>query len=263
MSAVKKRSFISITLLCIFAVFSGLFLPRFVSWHEDNLYQSQIKQYALKENQFNEGNSFWNVVNLMQSSFVTVNVSQEKTKHTAEEIWTIEKELFQTFDSYGLPLIDSTAIVYHNEYSYMAVADQSSMITDAQAYSGEVEGNDTPDKESLSAAIYWHCYVETSYGVGINLKIDDASGKLLSFDYFDNSGVPYVENSYYEEYQKILDLFIYFFESYYSCNYVNSNSTSYIEKDNVWYCTFILQNEDEIDVSCNLFISNYSISFSF
>lgn len=160
-----KKSGFWISLFMVVSVLAGLCLPRLTfAWQAQNS-GSRIEECTAKNVGLTYSNDVIDSLRLFSEGYrASIDVSGE-TIHTKEEMIEKAKELLYRFEDYGINFVENIdEAKFWDVYSFLVLP---------------------TDSESTYSAIIWELSVGMqAYDSTLFLDFDDASGKMISFQWY-------------------------------------------------------------------------------
>lgn len=150
----------------------GLFFQKIVLTYQDKNLQNKTFTYDIDQKDFKTENKILNTLDAYTSgNFYKAKDSIKDTKLSRDEVLKSIKKFYSILNKYAEYQVDYEKIINYKESAslYLSESIISSMSTVA-------------DDESLAKKYkIWTCSFETESGFKIELKLDDESGKVISF----------------------------------------------------------------------------------
>lgn len=163
---------IAVIALLMVSVTIGTLFPKIVLTYQDKNLQNKTFTYDIDQKDFKTENKILNTLDAYTSgNFYKAKDSIKDTKLSRDEVLKSIKKFYSILNKYAEYQVDYEKIINYKESAslYLSESIISSMSTVA-------------DDESLAKKYkIWTCSFETESGFKIELKLDDESGKVISF----------------------------------------------------------------------------------
>ena len=157
----------------IIAVTFGALLPKIVLIYQDNKIQKSTEKYSVEQKNFKTENSK-GLMYEVKDSVTDVNLSEKQIKRNIKEFLKI----LNKHSLYQIEYSDKIAFKYE---AALYVSDYNISISDVNAVN---EKNANNNSNSDSKYILFHCTLENKDGIGIDLQMDDETGKVIAFNIY-------------------------------------------------------------------------------
>lgn len=213
----------------IIAVTFGALLPKIVLIYQDNKIQKSTEKYSVEQKKFKTENRIINTLDYyskglmyeVKDSVTDVNLSEKQIKRNIKEFLKI----LNKHSLYQIEYSDKIAFKYE---AALYVSDYNISISDVNAVN---EKNANNNLNSDSKYILFHCTLENKDGIGIDLQMDDETGKVIAFNIYNKK----TEFKLF----KSVEMAKNFITEYYEINADFDKSTSVDEQ---WF--FVLYDEE-------------------
>lgn len=148
--------------LAVILILIGLLLPQYVSRIQDRQLAEQVSTYEIGAVVLQSVSQVEGSLRLITGEHSLVEMSRGN-RLNSDGVYQAALEFLAFSETYGLPLLQSS-IMKHGEIPLLAVSADGS-----------------------ATAVIWKCQIYDEGRRGIQLVIDDASGKMLSFTLTDSS----------------------------------------------------------------------------
>ena len=163
---------IAVIALLMVSVTIGTLFPKIVLTYQDKNLQNKTFTYDIDQKDFKTENKILNTLDAYTSgNFYKAKDSIKDTKLSRDEVLKSIKKFYSILNKYAEYQVDYEKIINYKESAslYLSESIISSMSMVA-------------DDESLAKKYkIWTCSFETESGFKIELKLDDESGKVISF----------------------------------------------------------------------------------